>query len=83
MEKTQKEMTLELYQAVIGIPENPKDNGLIGKIDGIETLLKIQNGRVTKNEKCISNLKSKIRGIIIGISVFGGLVAAVVTLISK
>jgi len=81
MDKTQREMTQELYQAVIGIPENPKDNGLIGKIDSIEGLLKIQNSRVSKNEKSISNLNSKIRGIIIGLSVFGGLVAAIIALI--
>uniref|UniRef100_A0A6M3KIY4 Uncharacterized protein n=1 Tax=viral metagenome TaxID=1070528 RepID=A0A6M3KIY4_9ZZZZ len=43
--KTQKEQIQELFQAVIGIPENPKENGLIGKVDTIVDPLKEQNGR--------------------------------------
>ena len=51
--KTQKEQIQELCQAVIGIPENPKENGLIGKVDTIVDLLKEQNGRIRKNSKLI------------------------------
>ena len=51
--KTQKEQIQELCQAVIGIPENPDENGLIGDIRDILELLKEQNGRIRKNSKHI------------------------------
>lgn len=53
-DKTQKEMTRELYQAVMGLKDNPEDNGLIGDICDIKELLQKQNGRVRKNENKIS-----------------------------
>ncbi len=68
MEKTQKEMVRELYQAVIGIPENPDENGLIGDMAELKELAKSQNNRVRKNEQKIS----KIWGILIGVGALGG-----------
>ena len=67
-EKTQKELLQKLYQAVVGIPENPDENGLIGKVDDISELLKLQNCRIRRNEQKIS----KIWGILIGIGAVGG-----------
>ncbi len=52
-DKTQKEMTQELYQAVIGLPENPEENGLIGDVKELVKVIKEQNGRIRKNSKLI------------------------------
>jgi len=53
-EKEKKEQTRQmiekLYQAVVGIPENPKENGLIGKVDEVSCKLDIVNGRTRDNE---------------------------------
>ena len=49
-EKLQKDMIRELYQAVIGIPENPEENGLIGDVKQINKKLDIVNGRTRSNE---------------------------------
>ena len=67
-EKTQPEILRELYQAIIGIPENPDDNGLIGDVQDIKELLSVQNSRIGKNEQKIS----KIWGILIGVGAIGG-----------
>lgn len=71
-EKTQREMVRELHQAVVGLPENPEENGLIGDVKEIKDSLVIQNGRIRSNEKSLS----RIKGIIIGISTVGGLTGA-------
>lgn len=70
--KTQKEMVQELHQAVVGLPENPEENGLIGDVKEIKDHLVMQNGRIRSNEKSIS----RIKGIIIGISAVGGVAGA-------
>ena len=67
-EKTQKEMVRELCQAVIGLPENPDDNGLIGKVQEVKDIIVLQNTRIRKNEQRIS----KIWGILIGFGALGG-----------
>ena len=72
-EKTQKEMPnkemlRELCQAVIGIPSNPDDNGIIGDIADIKELVGNQNNRIRKNEVKIG----KMWGILIGICAVGG-----------
>jgi len=70
--KTQKEMLGEVYQAMIGLPENPEENGMIGDVREIKDILVTQNGRIRSNEKSIS----RIKGILIGISALGGIAGA-------
>ena len=68
-ERTRKKDILqELYQAVVGIPENPDENGLIGKVDDLIVAVKAQNNRVGKVEQKVS----KIWGIIIASVALGG-----------
>ena len=62
----QKEMVKLLYQAVIGIPENSEDNGLIGKLEKIDKKLDQVNGRTRGNE-----VRSKVNQAIIGITILG------------
>ena len=76
-EKTAKDMTRELYQAVIGIPESPDDNGLIGIVNGISEKLDIVNGRTRKNE-----VRSKVNQAIIALIVGGSGLTAVGTKIA-
>jgi len=65
-EKETRQMIVELYQAVIGIPENPKENGLIGKVEAIGEKLDIVNGRTRANE-----IRSKVNQAIIGMTILG------------
>ncbi len=67
-DKTQKQMTQELYQAVVGIPENEDENGLIGDVQDLTKLVREQNKRVGKVEGKVN----KMWGILIGIGVVGG-----------
>ena len=67
-EKTQKELLQELYQAVIGIPENPDEHGLIGDVAEVKEFIKAQNGRIGKVEQK-TNI---IWGILIGVGAIGG-----------
>jgi len=72
-EKTQKELIRELYQAVIGIPENPDENGLIGDMKTLHTKLDLVNGRGRKNE-----VRSKInRWAIVFILGGGGVLSGI------
>jgi len=64
----QKEMIRQLYQAVIGIPENPEDNGLIGEVKGIHRKLDLVNGKTRKNE-----IRSKVNQWAIGTGGTGAL----------
>ena len=68
-DKTPDEMIQELYQAVIGIPSNPDDNGLIGDVKEINTKLDKVNGRTRANE-----IRSKVNQSILG---SGGLLGGV------
>ena len=72
-EKRQGEMVRELYQVVIGIPENPTDNGLIGVINNIDKKLDALNGKVRGNE-----VRSKVNQ-----GILGSLVTGVVALAGK
>ena len=71
-EKTQKEMIAELYQAVIGIPENPNDNGLIGTVCSIEKKLDVVNGRTRANETRSKVNRWAIGSMIGSGGIFGG-----------
>ena len=48
-DKTTDQMIAELHQVVVGIPENPYDNGLVGDITEMKNQLKELNGQVAKN----------------------------------
>ena len=61
-----EQQTQEIHQAVFGVPLT-EDKGLCGDIKEIIALQKAQNGRVRKN----SNGISKIKGIMIGLSIVG------------
>jgi len=74
--KTAKELTRELYQAVIGIPESPDDNGLIGAVKEIKTILTNQNGRIRETEKGLS----RIIGFVTGFSI---IISTVITKLCK
>jgi len=65
-EKETRQMIVELYQAVIGIPENYDDNGLIGDVKEIRADLKKVNGRTRANE-----IRSKVNQAIIGMTILG------------
>lgn len=69
--KAKRDMLQELHQAVIGIPDNPDENGMIGDIKEIKDILKTQNNRIRNNERNIS----RVKGILVGLSVIisGGL----------
>ena len=49
LEKTQRQMLQEVYQAVIGIPNNPDENGIIGDVREIKVHLQTLNGQVARN----------------------------------
>ena len=70
----QREMIKELYQAVIGIPENPKENGLIGLVSDISKKLDAVNGRTRANE-----VRSKVNQAIVAVLVGGGSITAGIT----
>jgi len=73
-EKTAKEMTQEIYQAVLGIPENPTENGLVGTVKDISRKLDIVNGRTRKNE-----VRSKVNQAVLCVLTLGGGAVAGVT----
>ena len=74
LEKAPKQMIQELYQAVIGIPGNPDDNGLIGDVKEIKRDIKNQNNRVNKLE----NKQKFLYGLIAGSGILGGGIGAVI-----
>ena len=72
-EKTQREMIQELYQAVVGIPGNPSDNGLIGDVKEISNKLDRVNGRTRANETRSQINSWAIGSLISGGGIIGGL----------
>ena len=66
--KTQKEMIYELHQVVIGLKDNPHDNGLVGEIKDIALKIDTLNGRVRGNE-----VRSKVNQGILGTLGGGGI----------
>ena len=71
-ELTQKRMIYQLHQAVIGIEENPSDNGLIGDIAEMNSKLDRLNGRVRRNE-----VRSKVNQGVLGTLGGGGILGAI------
>jgi len=63
MEKTQKELLNEVHQAVIGISNNPNDNGLLGDVADIKKMVLAQNSRLRQNENSISRIKGYLAGV--------------------
>jgi hypothetical protein len=49
MDKELDEMIRLIYQAVVGIPDNPDERGLIGDVREIKDHLKKLNGETIKN----------------------------------
>ena len=64
-DKTQREMIQELYQAVIGIPENPDENGLVGDVKKLNGKVRSNEVRSKVNQGAIASLAS---GVVAGIS---------------
>lgn len=58
MNKGENKVLDKLAQAVIGMPDNPDDNGMVGDIKEIEKHLKELNGSVSRNVSTISKLES-------------------------
>jgi len=73
-EKTQKQMTYETHQAVLGI-EGTEDKGLVGDVKEIKADVKSQNKRVTKLE----GKQRLIYGLIIGAAGAGGGLGALIS----
>lgn len=63
MPKTQEQMVQTIYEKVVGLSNNPQDNGLIGKVDNIEKLLVSQNGAIRLNAQNIAVHANRIRNI--------------------
>lgn len=49
VEITEPEMIRQLHQAVMGLKDNPSDNGIIGDIREIKNHLATLNGQVARN----------------------------------
>ena len=58
-EKTQKEILRELHQAVVGIPESPDDNGLIGAVKDIRDEVRSLNGCVRNTIVRVATLEER------------------------
>ena len=78
-DKTDKEMLQGLYQAVIGIPENPDENGMIGDIAEIKRDIKYQNGRQRKTDRRLNVLI----GVLIGVGFIVGGTAGIFQLLGE
>jgi hypothetical protein len=75
--KTTDQMIKETYQAVVGIPENPCDNGLLGKCTEMEEHLKELNGQVKKNTTF------RIIGTWISCALIAGIITILVNVVTQ
>jgi len=67
LDKTQRELLLELHQGIYGISDT-EENGLLGDVKEMVTQVRIQNDRIRKNEHRVF----KIWGILIAIGALSG-----------
>ena len=71
-QQTQEEILAEVHQALLGVPDNPNENGLIGIVGKIDAKLDVLNGRVRGNE-----VRSKVNQSIIGTLSGGGILGLI------
>lgn len=76
-EMTQKEMISQVHQAVIGIPDNDDENGLIGDVADIKKHLKEQNSRIGRTERSVSRIKGIGAGVAVVITLAGVVVGVI------
>ena len=70
-EKTQKQLIQETHQGMYGVP-GTEDNGLVGDVKELVTVVKKQNGRISRNSRIIF----VIVGVLIGTGILSGLEVA-------
>lgn len=61
--KTPEQMIAELYQKVIGIPENPHDDGMIGDIAEIKASVKNMNALVASNVLRVTRVEDRVESV--------------------
>lgn len=67
LDKTQRELLLELHQGIYGLPHT-EEYGLIGDVKKLVIQVELQNNRIRKSEQKIF----KLWGILIGVGVTAG-----------
>ena len=63
MNKSENIILQRVAQAVIGMPDNPDDNGMVGDVKEIEQHLRKLNGSVASDGSDISMLKWAVGGL--------------------
>lgn len=76
MPKTPEQKIDALYQAVVGMEENPDDNGMIGDVAEIKKHLKELNGQVRTNTT-FRKIGTWVSG-----AIFTGIIALVIAILT-